>query len=306
MIDFLIEPWTYGDWMWRGTLAGLLVSVPCALLGVFLYLRRLSLVADAISHVALPGIVAAFLLGATLDGPGLLIGAAAVGLLSSVAIGWLQRRPHVRSDAAIGIVFTVLFAIGVIGLTIGVHDAHLDTDCVLFGNILGVSDGTLWMLGISAPIVVALVALGWRWLAISTFDERFAATVGIPVTAIHYLLMGGVSLQTVASFEAVGAILVIALIVTPAATAHLLCDRLGPMALTAMAHGAVSTLLGMYLSIWIDTSSAGAIVVCGAFLYLLAFTFAPKHGRIWLLFRGRSDSERSATGGTAEFLKPAN
>jgi manganese/zinc/iron transport system permease protein len=280
MIDFLVEPWTYGDWMWRGMLAGALVSVPCAVLGVFLYLRRLSLVADAIAHVALPGIVAAFFLGASLDGPFMLAGAAACGLFASVAIGWLQRRPHVRTDSAIGIVFTTLFAAGVIALTIGVDNVHLDTDCVLFGNILGVSDDTLTMLGITGPLVLLSVALGWRWLATSTFDERFAASIGIPVGAVHYALMAGISIQTVASFEAVGAILVIALIVTPAATAHLLCDRLVSMVGVSVGHAIASTTVGMYISVALDTSSAGAIVVTGAALYLMVFLFAPRHGRL--------------------------
>ncbi len=294
MMELFVDPWSHGDWMWRGMLAGALVAVPCAVLGVFLYLRRLSLVADAIAHVALPGIVAAFLLGATFDGPFMLLGAAGFGLFSAVAIGWLQRRPHVRTDAAIGIVFTTLFAAGVIALTIGVHDAHLDTDCVLFGNILGVSDGTLTMLAITAPMLLGLVAIGWRWLAVSTFDEGFAASIGVPVVFVHYALMGGVSVQTVASFEAVGAILVMALIITPAATAHLLCDRLVPTVATAVAHGLLSTVIGMYASIWFDTSSAGSIVVAGAVLYLLAFAFAPRHGRITSAVRAMFDREPAA------------
>ncbi len=285
MLDLLIEPWSWGAWMWRGMLASALSAVPLALLGVFLYLRRMSLLADALAHVALPGIVVAFLLSGSLDGPVMLAGAAAMGLLSAFAIEGLAKNPNVRSDAAIGIVFTVLFAAGVILLSTTVHDAHIDTQCVLFGNVLGISDRALWMLGAVAPAVILLVVVFYRWLAVSSFDPVMATSIGVPVAAVHYGLMTAISVTTVASFEAVGAILAIAMIIVPAATAHLLADRLWVMLLVAVGHALLSSAAGMYISIWINASTAGAIVVVGGALYALAFLFAPRHGAISAAWR---------------------
>lgn len=280
MFDLLVAPWTWGDWMWRGVLAATLVAVPCAVLGVFLYLKRMSMISDALAHVALPGIVAAFLLSGSMDGPFLLAGAAVVGLGASFFIEALSRRPNVRPDAAIGIVFTVLFAAGVVLLSTQVHDAHIDSDCVLFGNVLAISDRTLWMLAFVAPTVLVAVGVFWRWLAVSSFDPSIAVNLGVPVGLVHYGLMTGVSLTTVAGFEAVGAVLVIALIIVPGATAHILADRLTNMVAIAVGHAVLSVVLGMYASVWLNCSSAGAIVVTGGLLYGLAFAFAPRHGVI--------------------------
>jgi manganese/zinc/iron transport system permease protein len=274
--------------MWRGMLASALAAVPLAVLGVFLYLRRMSLLADALAHVALPGIVIAFLISGSLEGPVMLAGAAVVGLLAAFAIEALSKRPNVRSDAAIGIVFTVFFAAGVILVSTQVHDAHIDTQCVLFGNVLAISDRALWMLGTVAPVIVLGVIACYRWLAVSSFDATMAASIGVPVTLVHYGLMTAVSVTTVASFEAVGAILAIALMVVPAATAHILADRLPAMILVAVAHALASSVVGMYVSIWIDASTAGAIVVVGGAFYAAAFLFAPRHGVITKAWQGRS------------------
>ncbi len=294
MLDLIIEPWTWGDWMWRGMLAAVLVAVPCAVLGVFLYLKRMSLISDALAHVALPGIVAAFLISGSLDGPVMVFGAAVVGLLAAYMIEAVSRLPNVRPDAAIGIVFTVFFALGVILLSTMVHDAHIDTDCVVFGNVLAISDRTLYTLAVVAPVVLAIVAFFWRWLAVSSFDPSLARNLGIPVVAVHYGLMTCVSITTVAGFEAVGAILVIALIIVPAATAHVLTDRLETMMAVAIAHTVISAVLGMYVSVWLNCSSAGAIVVVGGLLYLLAFAFGPRHGVVMRSIRQRRDRQTSA------------
>ena len=291
VIDWLVGPWQWGDWMWRGMVTVHLVAIGCAVLGVFLYLRRMSLLADALAHVALPGIVFAFLLSGSLDAPVMLAGAVVVGLLSAVSIETLARQPNIRSDAAIGIVFTSFFAVGVILLSTVVRDAHIDTHCVLFGDLLGVSDRTMWLVVTVVPAVLALVVVFYRWLAASSFDPRFAAAIGIPVTAVNYGLMTGVTVTAVAGFEAVGAILVIALIIVPAATAHLLADRLVAMIGWAVAHAVVSCWVGMYAAIAVNTSAAGAIVVVGGILYLLAFLFAPRHGRLVRAVRRRRGAD---------------
>jgi len=285
--DLLIEPWSWGAWMWRAMLASVLAAIPLAVLGVFLYLRRMSLIADALSHVALLGIVVAFLVTGSMEGPVMLAGAAAVGLVAAISIEALARRPNVRSDAAIGIVFTVLFAAGIILISTSVHDAHIDTQCVLFGNPLAISNRALWMLGGVAPAVVLGVIIFYRWLSVSSFDPILAASIGIPVTLVHYGLMTAVSLTTVASFESVGSILAIALMIVPAATAHLLANRLSTMLMVAVAHAVLSAVLGVYVSIWINASTAGAIVVVGGALYALAFLFAP-HGVLGRMIRRRA------------------
>jgi manganese/zinc/iron transport system permease protein len=280
MLDLIIEPWGWGDWMWRGMLASVLSAVPLALLGVFLYLRRMSLLADALAHVALPGIVVAFLISGSLEAPVMLVGAAATGLAAAFAIEGLSQHPSVRSDAAIGIVFTVMFAAGIILLSTVVRDAHIDTQCVLFGNVLAISDRTLWMLAVVAPAIVVLVGVFYRWLAVSSFDKTLAISLGVPVAAVHYGLMTATSVTAVASFEAVGAILAIAMIIVPAATAHILADRLGAMLGIAVAHALISSVVGMYASIWLNASTAGAIVVVGGVIYALVFLFAPRHGAV--------------------------
>ncbi len=278
MVELLVEPWTWGAWMARGMYSVVLVAVSCAVLGVFLYLRSMSMIADALAHVALPGIVAAFLVSGSLAAPFMLVGAAATGLLATVGIETISRRPNVRPDAAIGIVFTAMFALGVILLSTSVQDAHIDTHCLLFGDVLGVSDRSILLLSIVTPLVLFLTVIFYRWLSVSSFDSAFARSLGIPVTAVHYGLMIAVSLTTVASFEAVGAILVIALMIVPAATAHRLASRLHTMLAIAVAHGIVSAVVGMYVAIWIDSSAAGAIVVVGGLLYAAAFLLGPRYG----------------------------
>ncbi len=286
-MSWLIEPWGWGDWMWRGMVTVHLVAITCAVLGVFLYLRRMSLIADALAHVALPGIVLAFMVSGSLNPWVMILGAVAVGVGSSMAIQGLADQPNIRSDAAIGVVFTSLFALGVILLSTVVRDAHIDTHCMLFGDLLGVSDRAMFLVGLVAPVTLGLVVIFYRWLEASSFDPRYAASIGIPVGLVNYGLMTAVTVTAVAGFEAVGAILVIALIIVPGATAHLLSDRLGVMMAWSVAHAVVSSWVGMYAAIWFNTSAAGAIVVVGGILYGVAFLMAPTHGRLWRRLRRR-------------------
>ena len=280
MYEVFIEPWLYGNWMWRGTLIALLVAIPSANLGVFLYLRRLSLISDALSHVALPGIVLAFLLTGSLDSGTMLLGAVLLGILTTFLIEKLSQSTKTRPDASIGIVFTVLFSIGVILLSTQVKSVDLDVSCVLYGNLLGVSDPTMWTLGILAPTVLILVFVFYRWLEVLSFDKNLAATLGIPITLVHYGLMTAVSTMTVAGFEAVGAILVMGFVIVPAASAHKLADRLGSMLLISTLLAVFSTFAGLYISIWINCSPTGAIVSFMGVLYAVIFVFAPKTGTL--------------------------
>lgn len=269
--------------MWRGVLVALLVAIPCATLGVFLYLRRLSLITDALAHVALPGIVFAFLLTGTLDSGPMLLGAVLIGILTTFLIEKLSQSTNVRPDASIGIVFTVMFSMGVIVLSTKVQSVDIDTSCILYGNLLGVSNNTLWTLAVLTPCILLLVAVFYRWLSVLSFDKNLALTLGIPVTLVHYGLMTAVSTMTVAGFEAVGAILVMGFVIVPAATAHRIVDRLSSMILVAISFSVLATFSGLYLSIWINCSPTGAIVSFMGALYAIVYCFAPKTGIFWSL-----------------------
>ncbi len=284
MIDFLYEafvaPWTWGAWMWRGVLAAALIAVSASAAGVFLYLRRMSLLTDALSHVALAGVVGAYLVTGSVGAGAMLGGAIVAGVLSSLLIGKLATHPKVRDDAAIGIVFTAVFALAVILLSTVARDVHIDVQCVLFGNVLGISDHSLLLLTLTAPMTLALIFVFFRPLVLSTFDPLHAAAVGVPVVLVSYGLMSMVSVTAAAGFEAVGAILVVAMFIIPAATAHLFARSVRGMIVVSIATAVMSAVLGMYVSVWTNVYSGGAIVVVAGLIYLLAFLFAPEHGRL--------------------------
>ncbi|MCM3661607.1 metal ABC transporter permease [Georgenia satyanarayanai] len=270
----------------------LLVVAPCALLGCFLLLRRSVMVGDAISHAALPGIVLAFLLTGSLGPLAAVAGAAAFGLLTVVLVDLLERGGKVRGDAATGIVFTGLFALGVLLVARYGGNVHLDLEHVLFGEIAfaplhvltvgGVDLGprSWWTTGTVAVLAVAVVALLYKELKVTTFDPALAAVVGISPVLVHHVLMALVSVTVVGAFDSVGAILVVALLAGPAATAYLLTDRLGLMLVTAFGVGAVAVLGGYGLAVVWDLSIAGMIASAVGAAFLLALLAAPRHGLV--------------------------
>jgi manganese/zinc/iron transport system permease protein len=283
-----------GGWI---ILAGALTAVACALVGSFLVLRRMAMLGDAISHAVLPGIVLAFLFTGSRSSPAILVGAGAVGVLTAFLVEFLHKKGRLQADASIGVTFTWLFALGVILVSALAGQVDLDQDCVLYGEIAyvpwdtwswnGVDVGPrpVWLLFGLVLVMLAFVLLGWSRLKIVSFDPELAAAVGIPVGVWHYLLMGAVSMTTVASFEIVGAILVVAMLVAPAATAYLLTDRLGRMIALAAAFGVASAAGGYALATWLNASIAGAMGVVTGLFYFTALVFAPRHG---LLARRRS------------------
>ncbi|WP_124727113.1 metal ABC transporter permease [Staphylospora marina] len=292
-------------------LTGALVASACGFLGCFLILRRMAMLGDAISHAVLPGIVIAFLLSGTRDSLPMLLGASLFGLLCTIAIQTLKNT-GVQSDAAISVSFTSLFAIGVILVSIYTRQVDLDLDCVLYGEIAyvpwetvslgGIELGpkAVWATGIALILSLVTTMVFWKQFKLCTFDPAMAAAVGIPVTLFHYLLMGLVSVTTVASFESVGAILVVAMLIVPAATAYLLTDRLSTMLMLSMTVGTVSSVAGYYLAKWLDASIAGCITVAAGLLFLTAFLFSPGHGivtRRWIRRRLKlelaNDSQRT-------------
>ncbi|WP_339177811.1 metal ABC transporter permease [Bacillus sp. FSL R5-0560] len=268
---------------------GILVGVSCALIGTFLVLRRMAMLADAISHTVLLGIVGAFLVTKSLDGIPMFIGAAVSGLLTAFLVQLLHSK-GVQSDAAIGVVFTSLFAVGVILLSVYGANVHLDIEHSLMGEIafvpwntvtiFGVDIGpkAFWMLVAVLLINITMVSVCYKEFKIASFDPQMALAIGIPVMLIHYLQMGMLSLTTVASFDSVGAILVVAMLIVPPAAAHLLTDRLLYMLIISAVIGGLSALLGYICATWLNVSISGAMAAMTGFFYAGAFLFSPSNG----------------------------
>jgi manganese/zinc/iron transport system permease protein len=264
-------------------LVGSLVAVSCSLLGCFLILRRMAMIGDAISHAVLPGIVIAFLISGSRESVPMLIGAGLLGVFSTFLIEFFHTKARLQSDAAIGITFTWLFALGIILISAFAGQVDLDQDCVLYGEIAyvpidllfspsGESLGpkAVWVLGITLVIIIFFIVTFYKELFITTFDPAFALSIGYAVTLWHYLLMGVVSLTTVAAFESVGAILVVAFLIVPAATAYLLTHRLKTMLWLSSLLGILATGGGYLLALWLNGSITGAIATVSGVMFAIA------------------------------------
>ncbi len=270
----------------------MLIASSCGLLGVFLILRKMAMVGDAISHAVLPGIVIAYWVAGSRDAFPVLIGAAALGILTTVLIEVLYRNARLQTDASIGITFTWLFAIGIILISAtDLGKVDLDQDCVLYGDIAyvpiyniitesGVNLGprSVWFMGMVTTLVLGMIILGYKGLKITTFDDQYAAALGITTGFWHYALMSAVSLTTVVAFESVGAILVVAFLIVPPATAYLLTRKLKTMLLLTVFIGFLASLTGYYLAVWLDGSIAGAMSVMAGVFFMLALLFSPTEG----------------------------
>jgi len=268
-----------------------LVSTCCAILGCYLILRRMAMIGDAISHAVLPGIVLAFLFTGSRDSVTMLIGAGAVGIFTTFLIEFFNKQAKLQADAAIGVTFTWLFAIGVVLISVFAEQVDLDQDCVLYGELAYVPLDTIQVFSFTNEIpkasvvmlvilisILLVIRLFGKQLLISSFDPAYASSIGIATTIWHYVLMSMVSATTVASFEAVGAILVVALLIVPAATAYLLTDDFSLMMKLSIALGVLASVVGYYLAYWLDGSIAAAIaIVCGIF-FSLALIFSPTQG----------------------------
>lgn len=300
-----VAPWTteisnYGIM----ALMTFLVAAACGLVGNFLILRRMALVGDAISHSVLPGIVIAFLITKSRGTIAMFAGAVVAALITTLLIEAIHKHSRVKQDAAIGIAFSSLFAIGVILIAIYADKVDLDQDCVLNGELPlmplspsvtlgGVTLGPAPVVRMGAVLAVSLLLLGlfFKELLISSFDAGLARALGIRAGWIHIGLMGWLSIVVVAAFEAVGAILVIAMLILPGATAALITDRLGIRLAWSGIHAAVSAVLGMHLAIWLDCSPAGAAVVAGSVLFAGAWLFGPLDGVVFKALRRRQIRE---------------
>jgi manganese/zinc/iron transport system permease protein len=271
-------------------LIAVVTAVACALPGSFLVLRRVSMLSDAISHAILPGIVVAFFLTEDLNSPLLILGAAFTGVLTAALIEMLGRTGRVRQDAAIGLVFPVLFSIGVILIARYASGVHLDVDAVLLGElafapfervVIGSTDmgpKALWVMGTILILNLSFIAILFKELKISTFDAALAATLGFSPILLHYLLMTIVSITAVGAFDAVGSVLVVALIVGPPAIAYLLTDRLSVLLALSAAIGATGAVIGYWFAYLVDASIAGSMAAAVGVLFLFAIVFAPDQG----------------------------
>ncbi|UKO97491.1 metal ABC transporter permease [Nostoc sp. UHCC 0870] len=272
MLDALIEPLQYG-FMQRSLVIAILVGLLCAVVGSYLMVQRLALLGDAISHSVLPGLAIAFMLGANI-----FIGAFIAGVLSTVAITWIRTRSPIKEDAAMGIVFSAFFALGITLITIIQKDNKIDLNHFLFGNILGVTVDEVRHTAIIAAIVLIVIVLLYKELLFYTFDPLGAQAAGLPVNRLNFGLMLLISLTIVASMKAVGVILVLSLLITPGATAYLLVKRLHEVMILGAVIGVISSISGMYLSYFYNLPSGPAIVLVVSGLFLLALLFSPKHG----------------------------
>ncbi|WP_028606726.1 metal ABC transporter permease [uncultured Olleya sp.] len=274
-----------------------LVAIACAIPGTFLVLRKMAMISDAISHSILPGIVVGFFITQDLNSPLLIVLAALTGVITVVLVEYIQKTGLVKEDTAIGLVFPALFSIGVILIAKNANDVHLDVDAVLVGELAlapfdrlivsGVDIGpkSLWIIGTILLITIVLLFAFFKELKVSTFDKGLAASLGFSPAIIHYGLMTVSSVTTVGAFDAVGAILVVALMIAPAATAYLLTTNLKKMLALAVFFGVFSAISGYWLAHLLDASIAGSITTMLGLIFLAVYLFAPSKGVIAVMYR---------------------
>ena len=292
--------------MHRALLAATLAGVSCALVGAFVVLKGMAFMGDAIAHSALAGMAAAFLwlpgnfLGLP-PGSNVFVGALAWAIPASLAITWIGRQANLRADTAIGIIFTGGFALGII-LVSRVNDFFGDLFSFLFGNMLGASWGEIALIGGLAGLIALLVLLFYKELLFTSYDDNVAAASGIPVGVFRYLLPLLVAVTTVVSLKAVGVVLVLAMLITPASIATLLARRLPGIIFTGIGAALLSVLSGLYLSFYLDLPAGPAVVMTATFLFVLALVFSPRRGLLkrWR-WRGRS---RAQGGETSALMQP--
>ncbi|WP_226675224.1 metal ABC transporter permease [Rossellomorea aquimaris] len=272
-------------------LTGSLVGLSCGIVGCFLILRKMSMLADAISHTVLLGLVMSFIVSQSMNGFYMLIGAAVAGLLTTFMVQLLNSS-GIQEDAAIGVVFTSLFAVGVILISLFAKNVHLDVEHALMGEIAFVPWNTLSlpilgdipksvvMLGSVLLLDILIIFLLFKEFKLTSFDPSMAAAIGIPVLAVHYILMGLVSITTVSAFDSVGAILVVAMLIAPGATAYLLTDRYKVMLLLSGGIGVIDSIIGYYGAKMFDVSISGAMAVAAGLVFFIVWMLSPKYGLI--------------------------
>lgn len=282
LLDLILEPIQY-EFMVRALVTTIIAAALCAVLSCWLVLVGWSLMGDAVSHAVLPGVVIAYMAGIPF-----VLGALGFGLLAVVAIGAISATSRVKEDAAIGIVFTTLFAFGLV--LISVTPSHTDLNHIIFGNILGVSETDLAQVAGLAAVGLVMLLLKRRDLTLYAFDPIHCHALGISTRRLRSLLLGMLALTAVVSLQVVGVVLVVAMLIIPGATAYLLTDRFRRMLLIAPVTSVACSVAGIYLSYWIDAASGGLVVVVQGSVFFLVYLLSPRHG---LLAKWRSHGDES-------------
>lgn len=279
IIELVIEPLSY-TFMVRALAVTVIAAILCAVLSCWLVLIGWSLMGDAVSHAVLPGVVIAYILGAPFA-----LGAIVFGLLAVALIGGLRDTSRVKEDAAIGIVFTTLFAIGLV--LISITPSHLDLNHILFGNLLGVSAGDLWQVLILGVVTFAILILKRKDFTLYAFDPTHAHALGMNPRLIGAVLLGLLAMTAVVALQAVGVILVVAMLIIPGATAYLVTDRFSRMLIYAPLMAAGAGIVGVYVSYYLDASTGGMVVLSQGVLFGLVYLFSPHQGQIAKALKAR-------------------
>lgn len=272
-MDFFQDVLVYA-FLQKALITSVVVGIICGVIGSFIILRGMALMGDAIAHAILPGVAISYMLGVNY-----FYGAVVVGVLTALGIGVISDKSRIKSDAAIGIVFSAAFALGVILITKA--KSAIDLTQILFGNVLYVSTVDMWLTVIIGIILLLIVTLFFKELLISSFDETIAKVYGLKTRFIHYGIMVLLTLVTVASLQTVGVILVVSLLITPASTAYLLTNRLSTMIVLSSIFGALSSVVGIYFSYVYNLPPGPVIALAATAIFLLALIFSPKQGLLW-------------------------
>ncbi|MFD0871379.1 metal ABC transporter permease [Paenibacillus residui] len=278
-MTFIDAIMNYG-FMQKALLTSIMVGIICGVIGCFIILRGMALMGDAISHAVLPGVAISYMLGINF-----FIGAVITGILTAVGIGFVSQNSRIKNDISIGIMFTFAFALGIILITL--LKSSTDLYHILFGNVLAVRASEMWFTLIIGIVVIGTIYLFYKELLVSTFDPTMSAAYGLPNRLIHYILMTLLTMVTVASLQTVGIILVVAMLITPAATAYLLTNRLWIMIYLSSLFGVISSIAGMYISYVYNLASGASIVIVATVLFFAAFMLSPKQGLLIRTIRTR-------------------
>ncbi|MCW8131829.1 MAG: metal ABC transporter permease [Planctomycetota bacterium] len=279
-MDYLLTPFHY-EYMQKAIAVSAVIGAVCGMLSCFVTLKGWSLMGDALSHAIVPGVALAYLLGLPFA-----LGAFVSGLAAALLMGWVKARTPIREDAVIGMVFTTFFAAGV--LLISIFPSNISLKTIVFGNILGIADSDIQQMLIIAAVTMLVIGLKWKDLLLFAFDPHQARAVGLNPTLLNVMLLTLLAATSVAALQTVGACLVVAMLVTPGATAYLLTDRFGKMMALAIAMGTLTAAVGAYLSYFLNGSTGGCIVVLQTACFMLALFFAPKHGIVASRVKGRA------------------
>ncbi|MFW2440265.1 MAG: metal ABC transporter permease, partial [Arenicellales bacterium] len=291
MYELFIAPLTE-TYFQKALIGGSIVAIVAGVVGCLVVLKRMAFLGDALSHAMIAGVAGGYLVmkllfGAEAHAPGMLLGSLIAAIATVALISFVSRISRVKEDTAIGIMYTGIFALGVVVVSIFRHYIHIDLMHFIMGDILGVADSDLWVSAFVAATVLTILILFFRHFQLATFDPIMAASIGLPVLLIDYVLTTCVSLVVVSAVSMVGVILVVGLLITPAATAYLLCDRLDRMMWLAALFGVTSVVGGLYLCVWLDSAGGGAIMLFCTLQFLVVLAVAPKYGLFarWLRMR---------------------